>query len=127
MSLLEGSKTIGGIRLRPFTFGTLDACERLKLTLFTSTQGAEGLEQTEVVRQMVAFAWVQSTPPESVVDAFMDGTAARQIELFKHSLEIGAIDALVAEVSRIGEAVKSVSVEVQAKPQKGSEETPPPN
>lgn len=126
MSLLEGPKTIGGLKLRPFTFGTLDACERLGLTLFTS-QSNQSLSTSEVMRQMVAFAWVQTQPPEAVVEAFMDGLAERQIELFKHTLELSAIDALVTEVSRIGEAVKAVSVEVASKPSKGSQETPPPN
>lgn len=127
MSLLEGPKTIGGLKLRPFTFGTLDACERLGLSLFTSQHGANGLTNAEVMRQMVAFAWVQTQSPEAVVEAFMEGQAERQIELFKHTLELSAIDALVAEVTRIGEAVKAVSVEVVSKPSKGSQETPPPN
>lgn len=127
MSLLEGPKTIGGLKLRPFTFGTLDACERLGLSLFTTQTGTAGLTNTEVMRQMVAFAWVQTQPPEAVVEAFMEGQAERQIELFKHTLELSAIDALVAEVTRIGEAVKAVSVEVASKPSKGSQETPPPN
>lgn len=127
MSLLEGPKTIGGLKLRPFTFGTLDACERLGLSLFTTQTGTAGLTNAEVMRQMVAFAWVQTQPPEAVVEAFMEGQAERQIELFKHTLELSAIDALVAEVTRIGEAVKAVSVEVASKPSKGSQETPPPN
>lgn len=127
MSLLEGPKTIGGLKLRPFTFGTLDACERLGLSLFTTQAGTAGLTNAEVMRQMVAFAWVQTQSPEAVVEAFMDGRAERQIELFKYTLELSAIDALVAEVTRIGEAVKAVSVEVASKPSKGSQETPPPN
>jgi len=127
MSLLEGPKTIGGLKLRPFTFGTLDACERLGLSLFTNQFGTAGMTNAEVMRQMVAFAWVQTQPPEVVVEAFMEGQAERQIELFKHTLELSAIDALVAEVTRIGEAVKAVSVEVASKPSKGSQETPPPN
>ena len=77
MSLLEGPKTIGGLKLRPFTFGTLDACERLGLSLFTSQHGSDGLTNAEVMRQMVAFAWVQTQPPETVVEAFMDGRAER--------------------------------------------------
>jgi hypothetical protein len=126
MSLLEGSKTIGGLKLRPFTLGSFEACEKLGLTLFVGNNGGQ-VSNEEAMRQMIAFAWVQSTPPEVLVDTFSAGTQNRAIELFKWGLDLRSIDAIAAEVQRIGEAIKSTAVEVQAKPQKGNEETPPPN
>jgi hypothetical protein len=127
MTLLEGSRTIAGIKLRPFSFGTLEACERLKLTLFTSPAGAAELLPSEVRRQIVAFAWVQSADPETVCDAMTDGNAERLINRFQFTLGVDCVDELIAEVTRIASAVKSVGVEVMPKPGRGNEETPPPN
>jgi hypothetical protein len=128
MTLLEGSKKLAGLTLRPFTFGTLEACEKLSLTLFTSPDAAVGMSPGEIRRQMASFAWVQTESPERIVEAFSSDTAERQISLFQHSLEIDQLDALVSEVTRIAGAIKAVSVEVIPKPSSGkNEETPPPN
>ena len=128
MTLLEGSKKLASLTLRPFTFGTLEACEKLDLTLFTSPSAAEGMNPSEIRRQMVSFAWVQTASPEAIVEAFSSGTAERQISLFQHCLELDQLDALVAEVTRIAGAIKAVSVDVIPKPSSGrGEETPPPN
>lgn len=127
MTLLEGTRTIAGIKLRPFSFGTLEACERLRLTLFMDANAAQELSPGEIRRQICSFAWVQSADPETVCDAMTDGTAEKLINRFQFSLGVECIDELVAEVTRIASAVKSVSVEVMPKPTRGNEETPPPN
>jgi len=127
MTLLEGSRTIAGIKLRPFSFGTLEACERLNLTLFTGAAEASQMVAAEIRRQIVSFAWVQLADPDTVCGAMMDGTAEGLINRFQFSLGIDCIDELISEVTRIAAAVKSVSVEVMPKPSRGNEETPPPN
>ena len=128
MSFLEGPKTIGSIKLRPFSFGTLEACERMNLTLFTSPSGADGLSASEVRRQIVSFAWVQSQAPEVVVEAMTNGTHEKAVALFQFGLGVDCVNELVAEVQRIAEAVKAVSVDVVQKPGSGRhEDTPPPN
>lgn len=127
MTLLEGSRTIAGLKLRPFSFGTLEACEKLKLSLFMDSNAGSELSAGEIRRQICSFAWVQSADPETVCDAMTDGTAEKLINRFQFALGIDCIDELVAEVTRIASAVKSVSVEVMPKPTRGNEETPPPN
>lgn len=127
MSFLETSKEIAGLKLRPFTFGTLEACERLNLTLFTAATPSEELPASEIRRQMASFAWVQSAPLDHVLAAFAGGTEVAEIMRFQFGLEIGQLEKLIAEVQRISEAVKAVAVEVVEKPGKRSTETPPPN
>lgn len=127
MSSLEGSRKLGALTLRPFSFGTLEACEKLNLTLFTQSSSADTMDAGELRRQMVSFAWVQTESPEKIVEAFTSGTAEKQIRLFQFSLGLEQLDELVREVTRIASAIKSVAVEVVEKPHRGSSDTPPPN
>lgn len=127
MTLLEGSKKLGSLTLRPFTFGTLEACEKLGLTLFTTANGSEGMEAAEIRRQIISFAWVQSESPENVVSAFSSGTAEKEIRLFQFRIELSELDGLVSEVTRIANSIKAVAVDVVEKPTKSTGEQPPPN
>lgn len=63
----ETETTIGGLRLRPFSLGTLNVCRQLDLTLFLDGEAELGDEEKQ--RQIVAFAWVQSAPLTEVLAA----------------------------------------------------------
>lgn len=59
---------VAGLKLRPFSLGTLNLCRRLGLSLFTGAQDAEVCDE-EKQRQIVAFLFLQSRPMDEVLRA----------------------------------------------------------
>ncbi len=69
-----GERQIGGIKLRPFSYGSMQLAYLFKLSLFTGEGDTEQTDE-EKQRQIVTFAWMQSAPIDEVVAAVHDGSA----------------------------------------------------
>ena len=71
------SKTIGGIKLRAFSYGSLQIAYLLGLTMFTGD--GNDLSEIELQRQISTFVWMQSAPLEDVVAAVTNNTAGQAV------------------------------------------------
>ena len=121
----EAETTVTGLRMRPFSLGTLNLCRQLNLTLFLD-ETAE-LTDAEKQRQLVAFAWAQSAPLNEVLAAIRNGTAQERIDEFEFNLSIDVLPGLLGEIARISKLAAAAAVEVAPKPGSGIEEDAPPN
>lgn len=125
-NITDGPQELAGMKLRPFTLGTLELCQQLGLTLFSG--GAVPESVTERMRQVAAYLYIQSEPLEAVLKA-VDSPDFDAVHLrpFKFRLTPGVVDAawaLIEEnLSKAGAAV------VEIAPRAGSDkgEQPPPN
>lgn len=109
-AFFEGTATVGSLTLRPFTIGSMTACRKLGLTLFTGE--ASDAAQEDVQRQVVAFAWLQSTPVPKVLAELRAGTAQAAIDAFEWTLKPSDLPLLEAEINRISRSVAAGSVDV---------------
>jgi hypothetical protein len=121
----ETETMIGGLRLRPFSLGTLNVCRQLDLTLFLDGEAELGDEEKQ--RQIVAFAWVQSAPLTEVLAALRTGTGNERIAEFEFQLDVAALPELITEIQRISELAAAAAVEVAPKPGHSREDDAPPN
>jgi hypothetical protein len=121
-SFTDGTKLVAGITLRPFTIGTLSLCRQLKLSMFTG-EGDGGGQDNQ--RQIMAFAWAQSAPLALVLQAIRSGKWVEAVEEFEFSVLPSQINEIVNEVNRVSLAVKAATVEVEQKPNSGTEDAPP--
>ena len=117
---------IAGLKLRPFSLGSLSICRRLKLTMLTGEADAETLSEDEKQQQIVAFLYVQSQPIPEVLKAiqsprFFDETALP----FSLSLPMEAFPEAIREIQRVIDSASAAFVEVQPKPDEKPEDAPP--
>lgn len=118
----EAESTVGSIKLRPFTIGTLSVCKQLNLSMFTGEGNDSGIDQQ---RQIMAFAWAQSAPLAQVLQAIRSGKWMEAVEEFEFGITPGQIDHLVQEINRISSGIKNAAVDVQPKPNSSDGDTPP--
>jgi hypothetical protein len=109
-AFLESDLTIGKLKLRPFTIGSMTACRKLGLSIFMGEANDVSIE--ELQRQMVAFAWVQGAPLGDVLRALRDGKAQELIDAFEWGLTPNDIELLQAEISRISKLAEAAAVDV---------------
>jgi hypothetical protein len=118
LSMIDnGECRIGGIKLRPFSFGSMQLAYLFKLSTFTRGKDEPPLELDEVEeqRQIMTFAWMQSADEDEISDAIRDGTVERCVLKFSFGITFDMLPALMAEISRIGEMVAASSVRVENK------------
>lgn len=110
---------VAGLRLRPFSIGTYNLIQRLKIKLDSD------LPEAEQMRNLAAIAWIQSAPIPEVLRAVHSGKSDEAIDAFMFSIDLSRIGELSSELNRIGEAVSAASFGVEAKPGDKEESTPP--
>ena len=120
----EGEVTLCGHKLRPFTFGSLTLCRRLKLSLFTDEGSAEELNEAETLRQMSAFFWIQSQPVTDVLGAVRAGKSDEAIDAFQFEVPVHVLPRLMDRINELSKLAGSAAVEVEAKPDSGDDDTP---
>lgn len=118
-----GERRIGGIKLRPFSYGSMQLAYLFKLSLFTGEGEAEPSE-AEKQRQIVTFAWMQSAPLDEVVEAAHDGSAENRVLKFSLGITFEMIPELMAEINRIGEMVSASNVRVESKHPSSEDDAP---
>lgn len=130
-AFLEGGLTVPGLTMRPFSVGTLNACKRMKLTMFIAEEKSAGepeLSPDDALDQLTAFAWLQSAPLNEVLAAVRADKWREAVELFAFSLSAETLAALSSEIQRISAQSNAAAVEVIAKPaEKDGEKDAPPN
>jgi hypothetical protein len=121
----EGPAHIGDLRLRSLSFGTINLCRQMNLSLFLDEQVE--LSDEEKQRQLIAFAWIQSAPLPEVLEAVRTRKVQERLDEFAFLLSIDMLPALMVEVSRISKLAAAAAVEVMPKPGDRDEEGTPPN
>jgi hypothetical protein len=122
----EASCEIAGLKLRPFSLGSLSICRRVKLTMLTGEVSPESLSDDEKQQQIVAFLFIQSQPIPEVLRAiqsprFLDDT----ILPFSLRLPMEAFPLAIREIQRVIDLASAAFVEVQPKPDEKPEDAPP--
>lgn len=122
----NGERRIGGIRLRPFSFGSMQLAYLFKLSTFTRGKDDPPLELDDVEeqRQIMTFAWMQSADEDEIADAMRDGTVERCVFKFSLTITFDLIPGLMAEINRIGEMVAASSVRVESKYPSNEDDAP---
>jgi hypothetical protein len=117
------SKTIGGIKLRAFSYGSLQIAYLLGLTMFTGD--GNDLSEIELQRQISTFVWMQSAPLEDVVAAVTNNTAGQSALTYSLGIDFSNLSEMLAEIERIGAQVAANEVRVESKHKLTSEDEPP--
>ena len=117
------SKTIGGIKLRAFSYGSLQIAYLLGLTMFTGD--GNDLSEIELQRQISTFVWMQSAPLEDVVAAVTNNTAGQSALTYSLGIDFSNLSEMLAEIERIGAQVAANEVRVESKHKLTSEDESP--
>ena len=122
----NGERQIGGIKLRPFSFGSMQLAYLFKLSTFTRGKDDPPLDidDMEEQRQIMTFAWMQSADEDEIADAIRDDTVERCVLKFSLKITFDLIPELMDEINRIGEMVSASSVRVESKYPSSDEEAP---
>ena len=112
--------TIAGLRLRPFSMGSLNAMRKLGLDL------TDEASEEDKLRALAGVVWVHSRPVHEVLRAIRKGAAQDDIDAFMFSIDLASMPELNAEVARISAQINASSVSIELKPG-DREETPPGN
>ena len=122
----SGERRIGNIKLRPFSFGSMQLAYLFKLTTFTRQKGDPPLELDDVEesRQIMTFAWMQSADEDEISDAIKNDTVDRCVLKFSFGVTFDMLPALMDEINRIGEMVAASSVRVESKYPSSEDDAP---
>jgi hypothetical protein len=110
---------VAGLRLRPFSIGTFNLLQRLKIQIDGD------VPEDDQMRNLAAVAWMQSAPIPEVLKAVHTGKADEAIDAFMFQIDLSRVGELSAELNRIGEQVAAASFGIEAKPGDKEESTPP--
>ena len=116
------SKTIGGIKMRPFSIGSKQVADLLNLTIFS---GGEATSEIELQRQINTFVWMQSAPLNDVAEAVANNSAGKAALIYSLGIELAHLPDIIAEIERIGKQVAANEVRVESKHKSSKEDEPP--
>lgn len=124
-AFLEPSQEIAGLKLRPFSLGSLAICRKLKLSLLTGEgEGEIGTEEQQ--NQILAFLFIQSQPVEEVLRAIKSADFMTDHVLpFSLTLPMSAFPAAIAAIQGVIDSAGAAFVEVLPKPGESAEDNPP--
>lgn len=114
------SKTIGGIKMRPFSIGSRQIADLLNISMIYG----EAVSEIELQRQINSFVWMQSAPVEEVADAIANNTAGKAALVYALNIEFHRLPEIITEIERIGKQIAANEIRVESK-YKSDEETPP--
>jgi len=118
------SRSVHGIKLRAFSYGSIQLAYMLDLTLFTADEDGPEISDAETQRQIVTFAWIQSAPQSEVVEAVVNKRSAEAVLKFALEVPFEAIPELLSEINRIGTLIRASNVRVESKNPATSEDAP---
>jgi len=114
------SKTIGGIKMRPFSIGSRQIADLLNISMIYG----EAVSEVELQRQINTFVWMQSAPVEEVAEAIANNTAGKAALVYALNIEFHRLPEIITEIERIGKQIAANEIRVESK-YKSDEETPP--
>jgi hypothetical protein len=114
------SKTIGGIKMRPFSIGSRQIADLLNISMIYG----DSVSEIELQRQINSFVWMQSAPVDEVAEAIANNTAGKAALVYALGIEFHRLPEIITEIERIGKQIAANEVRVESK-YKSDEETPP--
>ena len=135
-TLIEPAPVAGGLKLRPFSAGTLTLCRALGLTMITgaSKEQLEAMSADDKQRQLTTFLFIQSQPLEVVKKAAKLAREDRPefedeyLLPFELELPVTAMFEAMTQLEANLTAIEAAQIEVLPRPAAGRQETqPPPN
>jgi hypothetical protein len=121
-SKILGEETVGGLKLRPWTLAT----RKFLMALMPDIDSA--VSESELQRQIVSLAWMQSNDPKFVDECIKDKTAEEKISEFENEFPLQAFPAVTEWAARHAKAIQDAVVTVVPKPDsKPSKDNPPKN
>jgi hypothetical protein len=114
------SKTIGGIKMRPFSIGSRQIADLLNISMIYG----ESVSEIELQRQINSFVWMQSAPVDEVAEAIANNTAGKAALVYALGIEFHRLPEIITEIERIGKQIAANEIRVESK-YKSDEETPP--
>jgi hypothetical protein len=135
-SFIAPAPEAAGLKLRPFSAGTLTLCRALGLTMIAgaSKEELDALSADDKQRQLTTFLFIQSQPLDVLKKAVKlrreDRQAFEDEYLLPFELEL-PVTAMFAAMEQLEEslgAIEAAQIDVVARPKgSGKEPTPPPN
>jgi hypothetical protein len=114
------SKTIGGIKMRPFSIGSRQIADLLNISMIYG----DAVSEIELQRQINSFVWMQSAPVDEVAEAIANNTAGKAALVYALGIEFHRLPEIITEIERIGKQIAANEIRVESK-YKSDEETPP--
>jgi hypothetical protein len=114
------SKTIGGIKMRPFSIGSRQIADLLNISMIYG----DSVSEIELQRQINSFVWMQSAPVDEVAEAIANNTAGKAALVYALGIEFHRLPEIITEIERIGKQIAANEIRVESK-YKSDEETPP--
>jgi hypothetical protein len=114
------SKTIGGIKMRPFSIGSRQIADLLNISMIYG----DSVSEIELQRQINSFVWMQSAPVDEVAEAIANNTAGKAALVYALGIEFHRLPEIITEIERIGQQIAANEIRVESK-YKSDEETPP--
>ena len=111
-AFFDGARQVGKLTFRPFTVGSMTACKKLGLWMFTGDQPEMVPDEIEQTRQSVALAWIQTTPVPELLKAFRNGTAQDEVDAFAFGIGSAEAAAIKTEIIRMTEGIAVAAVDV---------------
>ena len=121
----EGTVTLAGHEIRPFTFGSLTLCRKLGLTLFTDEGSADDISEEETMRQLAVFFWFQSQPVNLVLATVRADKVTEVVDEFEFDIDIHAMPALLRRIKNLSTLASEAAVELEEKPNSRDDDAPP--
>lgn len=124
-AMVEPSEVeILGLKLRPFTYGTMLLAHMLDLPLVRGAE-VEDFSEADIHRQISTFAWMQSVAPGEVTKAIRDKTVETQaLEFAMLQMTPSRIEGIMAHLAVVAAMVQAATVRAESR-HKGSEEDAP--
>jgi hypothetical protein len=135
-AFIEPAPETSGLKLRPFSAGTLTLCRALGLTMITgaSQEQLETMSADDKQRQLTTFLFIQSQPLDVVKKAVKLARENRQafedeyLLAFELELPVTAMFTAMTQLESNLTAIEAAQIEVIARPGGRSKEAqPPPN
>ena len=135
-AFIEPAPESSGLKLRPFSAGTLTLCRALGLTMITgaSKEQLDALTADEKQRQLTTFLFIQSQPLDVVKKAVKLAREDRQafedeyLLPFELELPVTGMFTAMAQLENNLTAIEAAQIEVVSRPGSGKKEAqPPPN
>jgi hypothetical protein len=117
LAFVEPAAEFAGLKLRPFSAGTMTLCRALKLNVVLG--GGDELTEEEKQKQLVALLFIQSAPIETVKKAVKLARTDYQAFLddyllpFELELPVTALPKIIAELLAAFEAVNAAEFDVK--------------
>ena len=135
-AFIEPAPETSGLKLRPFSAGTLTLCRALGLTMITgaSQEQLEAMSADDKQRQLTTFLFIQSQPLDAVKKAVKLARENREafeeeyLLPFELELPVTAMFTAMQQLENNLTAIEAAQIEVVTRPSGSKKEpTPPPN